>query len=185
MRCFAGRRSGFEALDVRSGHVCSGPAHMAIVHTTVMAFHHGCRRSHAVLPWPTVTGRAGPRSVIWMRRETRDGCDRDGENGRPSSSGLDAAVRLRFGALRLRAPRRGSRRANPPRCLKPLPTSLEAIGRPCRRAENGGFRPRPCGQATRPSRGRAFCRGLLRRSRSQVNPREGLSASSGWLGRTG
>jgi hypothetical protein len=153
MRCVAWRRWGLEALDGCRAHVCRGPARTAIVHATVMAFHHGCQRSHAALSWPTVTGRTGPRPVIWTRRATMDGCDREGENVRPSARGRGVAGSLRFGSLRLRsrpprALRRGSRRVNPPRCLKPLPASLEASDRQYRCAENRGFRRQPCAQAT-------------------------------------
>jgi hypothetical protein len=186
MRCFAWRRSGFEALDV-----CSGRADTTVVHTTVRASDHACERPHATLSWPTAADRPGALPVISTRRETMAGCDRDGVNVTSSLSGSDVAKRpLRFGSPRLRlqpppALRLESRRSNPRGCLKPPPTSLEAIGPRCRCAEKRGFRCEPCSTATPTFRGRAFCRGLLRRSRSRVNPRDGLSASSGWLRRPG
>jgi hypothetical protein len=184
----AWRRWDFEALDV-----CSGPANTTIVHMPVMASHHGSRRSYAALSWPTVSGRDGPqriKHIICLRLETMDCCSREGENVEPRTRGPGVAVRRLFGSLRLRsrprgALRRGSRRCNSPRCLKPLATSLEARGRQLRRAENCRGGRKPWAGAMLTFRGRAFCRGLLRRPRSRVYPRDGLCASSGWLRRPG
>jgi hypothetical protein len=66
------------------------------------------------------------------------------------------------------ARRRGSH-SDPPRCLKRLPTSLEASGRPYRRVEKRAARREPGTEAT--FRGRALCRGLPRRSRLRVDAR--------------
>jgi hypothetical protein len=76
-----------------------------------------------------------------------------------------------------------NRRRKPPRCLKPLPTSLEAIdGRGTRAEKRSGQR--QGGVATSSSQGRAFCRGIGRRG-CRLMQRDRLSASSGWLRRPG
>jgi hypothetical protein len=76
-----------------------------------------------------------------------------------------------------------SRRHKPPRCLKPLATSLEAIGGRGTRAEKRYARCDPCAVATSSAQGRAFCRGVISRA-CRLMPRDGLSASSGWLRRS-
>jgi hypothetical protein len=74
-----------------------------------------------------------------------------------------------------------NRRCKPPRCLKPLATSLEAIdGRGTRADKRSGRRE----AATSSARGRAFCRGVANRG-CKLMQRDRLSASSGWLRRPG
>ena len=75
-------------------------------------------------------------------------------------------------------PARGRRR-QPPRCLKPLATSLEAIGRRDSRAERCGRR-EPGAAATSASQGSACCRGAANHGCSLM-PTYGLCAPSGWL----
>lgn len=77
-----------------------------------------------------------------------------------------------------------SRRHKPPRCLKPLATSLEAIGGRGTRAEKRYARRDPRAVATSSAQGRAFCRGVIRHG-CRLMPGDGLSASSGWLRRPG
>jgi hypothetical protein len=77
-----------------------------------------------------------------------------------------------------------SRRRRPPRCLKRLATSLEAIGGRGSGAEKRYGRREPGAAATPSARGRAFCRGVAHRGCRLVQ-RAGLSASSGWLRRPG
>ena len=192
MCSFAWRRWSFEALDV-----CSGPATTTIVHTPVTTSHHGyqrygyqrygCQRSWAARSWPTVTSRDGPPRI---ERIICPCCSREGENVKLCTRGPGTAVGLLCGSPRRRsrrlgALRRGSCRCNSPRCLKPLATSLEAIGRRLRRVEKCCGRRQPSAETTLIFRGRAFCRGLPRRPRSRVYSRDGLSASSGWLRRPG
>jgi len=218
MRGFAWRFWSCEAFDC-----CRGPANTTIVHSTVIAPHHGCQRFHAAFSSPAVTGRDRQR-VIRPRRERMAGGGRDGENvgSRMASGGaawqLFAARRMgikppsraeaiaRKRAARIEQPscRRPTVRAatsgsgedrlasghiaaaerapmrqlpahlvnHPPRCLKRLPTSLEAIGWHDRHAESRGGRRQPRASTTRTFRGRAFCRGRARRSWLHVNPRE-------------
>jgi len=71
----------------------------------------------------------------------------------------------------------------PPRCLKPLATRLEAIDGRGTRAENRSGRCEACA-ATSSAQGRAFCRGAANRG-CRLMPKDGLSASSGWLRRPG